>query len=457
MMYYIIYINYIMNKNSKSKTFKKKLKKIYKISDKNIKLLVGGNDMQQYQEQNEMTNNNIVTTDEIEPPQTQQPMQQTQQPMQQTQQPIQQTQQPMQQTHQPIQPTQQPMQQTHQPMQQIQQQTQQPIQQTQQPIQQTQQPIQQTQQPIQQTQQQTIIESDLKNEDENDEYGVSQMDHQLISIPDELLGLDKKPEPGIIDEMSDYFKLFADAFQYKMLLIIGELSGIKGKTPEEVSKELKQNTEKLKKINEYFKNNPEVKQELQKTTDVVGEILSGSLKKIPDEFEESMNKLGKLAVKSGVDGLTEIPGANIPIATLKLGDDIAKISNESADVLKKTVNMIDDVLEETKEPIEDVIDKTKEIAVKAQEVDNATSQPLQTQLQPPPTTTSQPLQTQPLQPPTTTSQPPQTQTNEKIMMVGGASKTFKSLQTGGKKIRKRLNYTRNSFKRLAEKLTRKNR
>jgi len=342
---------------------------------------------------------------------------------------------------------------------------QQPIADIKEPIQQ---PIADIKEPIQQPItdiEEPIADSSIEFDDVNSNITTQHVEHQLASIPDELLGLNKKPEPGIMDKMTDYFKLFADAFQYKMLLIVGELSGIKGKTPEEVSRELKQNTEKLKKINEYFKNNPEVKKELQKTTNVVGEILSGSLKKIPDEFEESIDKLGKLAVKSGVDGLTEIPGANIPIATLKLGDDIAKISNESADVLKKTVNMIDDVLEETKEPIEDIVDKTKEIAVKAQEVNDSisnTSLIPQTQ-QLPQITTSQLSQTQQL-PQITTSQLPQTQQipqtqngGGKMMMIGGTNKSFEALQTGGKKLRKRVNYTRNSFKRIAEKLTRKNR
>jgi hypothetical protein len=411
-----------MNKiiKSKSKTLKKKLKKISKIGDENIKMLVGGAQMQ--------TPIKSFVDDDEEP--TQQPITNNEEP---TQQPITNIEEP-----------------TQQPITNIEEPTQQPITDIEEP---TQQPITDIEESISKN----IDVSSVGFEDVNSKVAIQHVGHQPVSIPDELLGLNTPPEPGIMDKMTDYFKLFADAFQYKMLLIVGELSGIKGKTPEEVSRELKQNTEKLKNLNEYFKNNPEVKEELQKTTDVVGEILSGSLKKIPDEFEESIDKLGKLAVKSGVDGLTEIPGANIPIATLKLGDDIAKISNESADVLKKTVNMIDDVLEETKEPIEDIVDKTKEIAVKAQEVNDSistTSQLPQTQQ----LTTSQLPQTQQL----TTSQLPQTQQlsqngGGKMMIIGGTNKTFEALQTGGKKLRKRVNYTRNSFKRIAEKLTRKNR
>ena len=285
---------------------------------------------------------------------------------------------------------------------------------------------------------------------------------------DKFLGYEKAVDVrGPLDKLNDYIKnSLSSITDVTSGLIARKLSdsvGMEGKTPEEIGEILKKDTEKLEKINDYLKTNDGEKMldEVKELTTTASDIIGESVQKIPEDLDETMDKLAENAVNAGVGAMTDIPGVNVVVGTSKMISSLQGVAGETGEAVGKVAELIGNTAEKIKKPVNDIKDKIDEISDKIESVENFSPKIPQLQ-QPEILQTQQPeiLQThQPeIQPQLQQPEILQTQQPEIQPQSGGynMNNVRNIIQTGGKKIRKRVNNTRHAFKNLVKNITRKN-
>jgi methyl-accepting chemotaxis protein len=207
---------------------------------------------------------------------------------------------------------------------------------------------------------------------------------------------------------------------------------MKGKTPEQVAEELKNDAKTIEQINDYFDTN-EGKQalnEIQELSNEVGGVISKSIEQLPEELDESIDKLAEKTVDAGVSAMTEVPGVNVIVGTTGLINSIEGAVGEIAEASGKVANLVGDASEEIKKPIEEINDKIDEISDEVNEM--------------------------PQLPQTQFSEDESPITNDNQQFGGSNVNKFNhTFHNGGKKIRKRIHSTRHAFKNISKNITRK--
>ena len=283
---------------------------------------------------------------------------------------------------------------------------------------------------------------------------------------DKLLGYEKPIDTtSTLDKLKNYFtgsvSTISNISSGLIARKVSDAVGMEGKTPEEIAEILKKDTEKFEKINDYLKTNEGEKMvgELKQLTNTASEVIGEAVQKIPEDLDETMDKLAENAVNAGVGAMTDIPGVNIVVGTSKMVSSLQGVAGETAEAVGKVANLVGDTAEKIEEPMNNIKNKIDEMSDKIENVENFSPEI------PQPFETHQPEipQTQTFE----TQQPeiPQTQTFEtqqpeipQTQQFGGNSinNIRNNIQNGGKKIRKRVNNTRHAFKNLVKNVTRKN-
>ena len=307
-----------------------------------------------------------------------------------------------------------------------------------------------------------------------------------------------------LDSLNDYIKnSLGSIVNITSGLIAHKVSdtiGMEGKTPEEIGEILKKDSEKLEKINDYLKTNEGEKMldEVKELTTTVSDVIGESVQKIPDDLDETIDKLAENAVNAGVGAMTDIPGVNVVVGTSKMVSSLQGVAGETAEAVGKVANLVGDTAEKIKEPINNIKDKIDEISDKIESVENFSPdipQPSETQQREMPQTSEtqqhempQPSETQQREMPQTsetqqhempqtsetqqreipqtsetqqreipqTSETQQREIPQTIQLGGHNINNIRNIQTGGKKIKKRVNNTRYAFKNLIKNITKKN-
>jgi hypothetical protein len=270
---------------------------------------------------------------------------------------------------------------------------------------------------------------------------------------DKLLGYEKPIDTtSTLDKLKNYFtgsvSTISNISSGLIARKVSDAVGMEGKTPEEIAEILKKDTEKFEKINDYLKTNEGEKMvgELKQLTNTASEVIGEAVQKIPEDLDETMDKLAENAVNAGVGAMTDIPGVNVVVGTSKMVSSLQGVAGETAEAVGKVANLVGDTAEKIEEPMNNIKNKIDEMSDKIENVENFSPEIPQTfETQQPEIPQTQTFETQ---------QPeiPQTQ------QFGGNSinNIHNNIQNGGKKIRKRVNNTRHAFKNLVKNVTRKN-
>jgi methyl-accepting chemotaxis protein len=214
-------------------------------------------------------------------------------------------------------------------------------------------------------------------------------------------------------------------------------AGYENKTPQEVANELKNDSKTLEQINHYLQTNDgkEMINEIKKLSKTTSDIISESLEEIPNKLDGTMNKLSEEGVKAATNAVAEIPGPNVVVSTLRLGENAINATDEMVKASGQIAELAGDTAEEIKKPIDEIENKINEISKKASELSNAEVPNAQV-------------------PNTTLEKETQLITNQR----GGdtdINKFIHLIQHGGRKLRKRINSTRHSFKNVSKNVTQK--
>ena len=215
--------------------------------------------------------------------------------------------------------------------------------------------------------------------------------------------------------------------------------GYNGKTPEEVSEEIKNDVEAIKKINETLSTDKEAVQEIQNLANTATGIIGKSLEKIPEQTQEPMEKLGESALKIGVGLATEVPVIAPIIGMSNMVEGAQDAFKATTNAVTNVANLTSDVAQDIKKPIDDIRDKIDEISDisnlpeidKIPEIDKNIDDEIPKLVKIP---------------------------DENNVQVGGSdiNKFYNVIQHGGKKLKKRINATRHAFKNISKNITKKN-
>ena len=259
---------------------------------------------------------------------------------------------------------------------------------------------------------------------------------------DKLLGYEGPVDTrGPLDKMNDYVEnlvgTVANVAKGLVAHKVSNVIGMEGKTPEEVAKTLENDTQKLEQINDYLKKDTKMLDEIQELTNTASSVIGESIKQIPNDINESMNKLAKNAVDAGVGALTDVPGINVVVGTSKMISGIQGAVGETSEAVGKVANLIGDTSEKIEKPINDVKKKINEVS------DNIeTTQQLSQIQESPKINESQQMNELSID-------------DKKNIQLGGFNMN-KFIHHGGKKLRKRVNDTRHAFKNISKNITKKN-
>lgn len=233
-----------------------------------------------------------------------------------------------------------------------------------------------------------------------------------------------------------------------------DMAGYEGKTPEEIKKEIKEDAQQIKEINNYFKteDGKESLEEIKKTLNTATKVIGDSVGELPKQLNESMEEFGKAGVKVGVGLATEIPGVNNFIglsgmvkgtqdaikATTNAIEKVANITADTAEDIKKPINKIQNEISE----ISDKVDKTNMgQIIDNQEMPKLNDNFMQVDEK---TNMGQIINSK------MDEEMSNNNSEDNSMQVGGRLNIF---QYGGKKLRKRINATRHAFKNVSKNVT----
>lgn len=206
---------------------------------------------------------------------------------------------------------------------------------------------------------------------------------------------------------------------------ISDMAGYEGKTPEEITNEIKNDAEQIKQINNYFKteDGKESLEDIKETLNTATGVINESIEEIPKQLNNSMEEIGKAGVKVGVGLATEIPIVAPIVGLSNMVEGTEKAIDATANAVEKVANITSDTAEEIKKPINEIQNKITTIS---DEVDKATN------IEQIPKLVNIP--------------------NDNSMQVGGSdiNKFNARIQNGGKKIKKRINTTRNAFRNISK-------
>jgi methyl-accepting chemotaxis protein len=220
-------------------------------------------------------------------------------------------------------------------------------------------------------------------------------------------------------------------------------AGYENKTPQEVANELKNDSKTLEQINHYLQteDGKEMIKEIKELSKTASDVISESFEEIPDKLDDTMNKLSEEGVKAATNAVAEIPGPNVVISTLRLGENAVNATDEIVKASGQIAELAGDTAEKIKKPIDEIENKIDEISEKASELSV--------------TNVEVPKVEVPI-PNTTLEKETQLVNNQS----GGSSdinKFIHSIQHGGRKLRKRINTTRHLFKNISKNVTQKKR
>lgn len=239
---------------------------------------------------------------------------------------------------------------------------------------------------------------------------------------------------GSIDNVKEVAENVVSVGKVAVLNKMSNIAGYEGKTPEEVMDEIKNDAESIKKINNYFKTEDGDKtlEDIQDLSNTATGIITKSFEKIPEKLTDTMEKIGDAGLKVGVGVATEVPIIAPIVGMSNMIKGTEEAIEATADAVKKVAEITEDTAEEIKKPINEIENKIDEISTK---IENTQIPTVQHQID-----------------------ESQMKINEKNIQYGGSdmNKFYNLLQNGGKKLRKRINNTRHSFKNISRNITKKN-
>jgi len=211
-----------------------------------------------------------------------------------------------------------------------------------------------------------------------------------------------------------------------------DMAGYEGKTPEEITNEIRKDAEQIKQINDYLEteDGKESVEDIKKTLKTATSVITDSVGELPNQLNDSMEKLGKAGVKVGVGLATEVPFIAPAVGLSNMIEGTEKAIGATANAVEKVANITANTAEEIKKPINDIQNKISEISDKVDDatnigetIDNKMNEEIPKLVKIP---------------------------NDNDMQVGGGLNVF---QYGGKKLRKRINATRHAFKNVSKNVT----
>jgi hypothetical protein len=237
-----------------------------------------------------------------------------------------------------------------------------------------------------------------------------------------------------------------------------DMAGYEGKTPEEIKKEIKEDAQQIKEINNYFKteDGKESLEEIKKTLNTATEVIGDSVGELPKQLNESMEELGKAGVEVGVGLATEIPGVNNFIGLSSMVKGTQNAIEATANAVKKVADITAHTAEDIKKPINEIQNEISEISDKVDKVTNMKQTINDKMNEEMPKLNDNFMQ---VDEKTNMGQIINSKMDEEMsnnnsednsMQVGGRLNIF---QYGGKKLRKRINATRHAFKNVSKNVT----
>jgi hypothetical protein len=266
---------------------------------------------------------------------------------------------------------------------------------------------------------------------------------------DKLYDNAKNTVDTITNSFGNFVNIVEGLIARKMITVIG----MEGKNPEEVAEILKNDSDKLREISEFLETDKgkemlyEIENLSKKATGIIGE----SIEQIPEQLDDSMEKMAHAGLKITKGLATEVPVIAPIIGASEAVKGAEDAFNATTDAIENIANLTSDTAENLKTPVDDI---KKEINNISSEVENISNEFENTQ---------QLLQTQELPIINQVPQREELQKNDEFMInkniqYGGSdiNKFNNLLQNGGKKLRKRINNTRHAFKNISRNITKKN-
>lgn len=287
-------------------------------------------------------------------------------------------------------------------------------------------------------------------------------------------------EPGIpIDKRTvfeKYSQRIANSFEIFGNIIAGlvankviKTAGYENKTSEEIGEKLKNDTEKLEKINDYFDDpyhGEKAKKEIGKTVDIASGIIGESFEKLPDEVEDSLSKVADKGMGAVVESVKGVPFVGAPLAVASTVEKITNAAGDVADATGKIAELTETTAEKLKEPVNKIERQLDEISSKATRMSN-----IQEEMEEEKEMEKEMEEEEEMEKEMKKEKNGDNQMGDDNQMGGNLnkmrdfdidknsnmSKFVNQLQHGGKKLRNRVNITRHSFKNVSKNVTQKKR
>jgi len=222
-------------------------------------------------------------------------------------------------------------------------------------------------------------------------------------------------------------------------------AGYENKTPQEVANELKNDSKTLEQINHYLQteDGKEMIKEIKELSKTASDVISESIEEIPNKLDDTMNKLSEEGIKAATNAVAEIPGPNVIVSTLRLGENAINATDEIVKASGQIAELAGDTAEEIKKPIDEIENKISKISEKASELSLPNVEVALPNVE--------------VSVPNTTSEKETQLVNNQRGGDSDINKFIHLIQHGGRKLRKRINSTRHSFKNISKNVTQKKR
>lgn len=193
--------------------------------------------------------------------------------------------------------------------------------------------------------------------------------NEIDKFLNSLSGWFDDKEPGFFDK----FKNVIEGLISRKIIAI---SGLEGKSVEEVSKKLAEDNAKIKKINEFLdtKEGKEMLEGISEITNDATKIASKATEKFVDEVKEPIDKLAENATQAGVNAVKTIPGPGNVVSALDTLKKTNDATNAGLEMVEKATDTMSNVVEKIEEPLTEIVEKTKEIERKAETMTNIDKQ-----------------------------------------------------------------------------------
>lgn len=270
---------------------------------------------------------------------------------------------------------------------------------------------------------------------------------------------------GFIEKLNSYGTKYTNIIKGLLARNFIKIIGLEGKTVEEVSQELANDSAKLDKIVNFLDTpeGQEMLKDFNSISDKASNIASDTVNKIVDKMHDPMEEMAENVADAGTKALSATPLVGNAMSAVTALNSGTKALGSATELISTTVDTTAEAIEKISEPINDAIDKTKEISAVADRMTNweTNTAPNAGDFVTNTETKSTPIAGESVTNWETNWAPiagesvTNTETNStpSVGEQSGGSVT----QYGGKYIRNRVSLTKNAFNKIRKKVTKKNR